>query len=108
MMVSTWTMREAKRQARMPVAPREKSIRPELRFVLRARAAISVLVIVLSLILLFETLSIVEPMKNNPVSLRFDNRTAIRILTTGQNKDQKSFLPVLLSFWFAKNGEEEY
>lgn len=97
LMVSTWTIREAKRQAKIPVAPSEKSIRPELRLVFKARAAIRVLVIVLSLIILFETLSLVEPMKNNPVSLRFDNRTAIKILTTGQKRDQKSFFPVLLS-----------
>lgn len=43
------TIKEAKRQARTPVAPREKSIRPEFRLVLRAKAAINVMVRVLSM-----------------------------------------------------------
>ena len=102
------TIREAKRQAKMPVAPKEKSIRPELRLVFKAKAAMRVMSMDFAMIMMLAMLSLLEPMMKRPVPLMLDKRIATRSITTGQRRDQKSFFPMLFSLRLAKNGLFEY
>ena len=94
------TIRDASKQAKIPVAPREKSILPEFKFVLRARAAINVIRIVLPIIIMLLKLSKGSPIMNKPTPLALDIMQAIMIITTGQNNDQNTFVPNLLDLGF--------
>ena len=92
------TIKDASKQARIPVAPREKSILPELRLVLSASAAIRVIRIVLPMIIMLPKLSKESPMINKPTPFARDMMHAITIINVGQNSDQNNLIPNLFVF----------
>ena len=89
------TIKDANKQAKIPVAPREKSILPEFRLVFKARAAINVMTAVLPMIMILLKLSNASPIINNPTPFAFDMIHAITIIKVGKNSDQNNFDPNL-------------
>ena len=87
----------ANKAANIPVAPSEKSIRPELRLELSARAATIVKVTLLTNSMMFFSVEALSPGFTNKVSWAIeDNITAINPNIIGKAREKNKFLPNFL------------
>ena len=88
------TIREAKRQAKMPVAPKEKSIRPEFKLLFKAKAATRVKVKVLTKTMMFLTVPKPPVGEINKVLPAAEAKIkAIKEKTTGTPKEKNNLRP---------------